>query len=65
MGAPNDPAKKCICFGLENLEVERGDHAKNVVNSRTGTLVISGNVKVTPAAVSPALYPLGSMKIKI
>ena len=26
--------------------------AKIIVNSRTGTLVISGNVKVTPAAVS-------------
>ena len=38
---------------LENIEVERSEPpAKIIVNSRTGTLVISGNVKVTPAAVS-------------
>ena len=38
---------------LENIEVDRAvPPAKIIVNSRTGTLVISGNVKVTPAAVS-------------
>ena len=38
---------------LENLEVERSEPpAKIIINSRSGTLVISGNVKVTPAAVS-------------
>ena len=38
---------------LENLEVDRSEPpAKIIVNSRTGTLVISGNVKATPAAVS-------------
>ena len=52
--APNDPAQKVAFVSvLENLEVERGaPPAKIIVNSRTGTLVISGNVKVTPAAVS-------------
>ena len=38
---------------LENLEVEPGDAAaKVIVNSRTGTVVISSNVRVSPAAVS-------------
>ena len=38
---------------LENLEVEPGAvAAKVIVNSRTGTVVIGSNVKVTPAAVS-------------
>ena len=38
---------------LENLEVDEVSHLqRGIVNSRTGTLVISGNVKVTPAAVS-------------
>ena len=52
--APSDPAQKVSFVSvLENLEVDRGaPPAKIIVNSRTGTLVISGNVKVTPAAVS-------------
>jgi len=38
---------------LENLEVEPGEvSAKVIVNSRTGTVVIGDNVRVTPAAVS-------------
>ena len=38
---------------LENLEVEPGPVAARViVNSRTGTVVIGSNVRVTPAAVS-------------
>ena len=52
--APSDPGQKVSFVSiLENLEVERSEPpAKIIVNSRTGTLVISGNVKVTPAAVS-------------
>jgi flagellar P-ring protein precursor FlgI len=52
--APSDPSQKVAFVSLlENLEVERAEPpAKIIVNSRTGTLVISGNVKVTPAAVS-------------
>jgi len=38
---------------LENLEVEPGPVAARVIiNSRTGTVVIGSNVRVTPAAVS-------------
>ncbi|MEO1244382.1 MAG: flagellar basal body P-ring protein FlgI [Pseudomonadota bacterium] len=38
---------------LESLEVEPGEVAARViVNSRTGTVVIGSNVRVTPAAVS-------------
>jgi len=38
---------------LENIEVEPGDAAARVIiNSRTGTVVIGANVRVTPAAVS-------------
>jgi len=38
---------------LENLDVEPGEvTAKVIVNSRTGTVVIGDNVRVTPAAVS-------------
>lgn len=38
---------------LESLEVEPGEvSAKVIVNSRTGTVVIGDNVRVTPAAVS-------------
>ena len=52
--APKDPNQKVAFVSiLENLEVDRSEPpAKIIVNSRTGTLVISGNVKVTPAAVS-------------
>jgi flagellar P-ring protein precursor FlgI len=38
---------------LENLDVEPGAvSAKVIINSRTGTVVIGSNVRVTPAAVS-------------
>ena len=38
---------------LENLEVEKATPpAKIIINSRTGTIVISGDVKVMPAAVA-------------
>lgn len=38
---------------LENLEVQPGEvQARVIVNSRTGTVVIGSNVRVTPAAVS-------------
>lgn len=38
---------------LENLEVESGDAvAKVIINSRTGTIVIGQNVRVSPAAVT-------------
>jgi flagellar P-ring protein precursor FlgI len=38
---------------VENLQVEPGSGAaKVIINSRTGTVVISSNVRVSPAAVS-------------
>ena len=60
--APEDPTQKVSFVSiLENIEVDRGTPpAKIIVNSRTGTLVISGNVKVTPAAVSH-----GTLSVKV
>ncbi len=52
--APATPAARIAFVSeLENLEVEPGQAAARViVNSRTGTVVIGANVRVTPAAVS-------------
>ena len=60
--SPQDPSQKVSFLSvLENIEVERAEPpAKIIVNSRSGTLVISGNVKVTPAAVSH-----GTLSVKV
>ena len=52
--APSDPNQKVgFVSMLENLEVEKATPpAKIIINSRTGTIVISGDVKVMPAAVA-------------
>ena len=52
--APQDPNSRVSFVSLvENLDVNPGEpSAKVVVNSRTGTVVISRNVKVTAAAVT-------------
>jgi len=52
--APQDPNSRVSFLSLiENLEVNPGDpSAKVVINSRTGTVVISRNVRVTAAAVT-------------
>lgn len=52
--APVDMSKRVAFMSMiENLDVVPGEApAKVVVNSRTGTVVISRNVKVTAAAVS-------------
>lgn len=52
--APDDPNSRVSFLSLvENLDVNPGDPpAKVVVNSRTGTVVISRNVRVTAAAVT-------------
>jgi len=52
--APKDVSDRVSFLSMiENLEVTPGDPAaKVVVNSRTGTVVISRNVKVTAAAVT-------------
>jgi flagellar P-ring protein precursor FlgI len=52
--APEDPNGRVAFLSLiENLDVNPGDpSAKVVINSRTGTVVISRNVRVTAAAVT-------------
>ena len=54
VGAPLDPSQRVSFFSLiENIEVQPGVAAARViVNSRTGTVVISSQVRVGPAAVS-------------
>ena len=52
--APTDPDQRVSFISMiENLRVTPGEgEARVVVNSRTGTVVIGNNVRVTPAAVS-------------
>jgi flagellar P-ring protein precursor FlgI len=52
--APTDVTNRVSFLStVENLEVDPGSAAARViVNSRTGTVVISSNVRVSPAAVS-------------
>jgi len=54
VAAPLDPSQRIAYVAtLESLEVEPGDApARVIVNSRTGTVVISAHVQVMPAAVS-------------
>ncbi|MND55338.1 Flagellar P-ring protein precursor [compost metagenome] len=52
--APLDPSQRVDYLSiLENLEIDPGQAvAKVIINSRTGTIVIGQNVKVSPAAVT-------------
>ncbi|MAR92456.1 MAG: flagellar basal body P-ring protein FlgI [Pseudomonadota bacterium] len=52
--APLDPSQRVTYLSvLENLEVKPAEpSAKIIINSRTGTIVIGQNVKVSPAAVT-------------
>ena len=52
--APRDPSQRVSFLSiLENIEVEPAqESAKVVINSRTGTIVIGQNVRVSPAAVT-------------
>ena len=52
--APRDPSQRVSFTSLvENLEISPGETpAKIIVNSRTGTVVISSRVRVQPAAVT-------------
>ncbi len=54
VNAPLDIGQRVeFVSALENLSLEPGEApAKVIVNSRTGTVVIGSNVRVTPAAVS-------------
>ena len=60
--APVDPAQKVSFVSLlENIEVEPArPSAKVIVNSRTGTIVIGGDVRVTPSVVTH-----GSLTVRI
>ena len=59
---PRDPAQRVSFMGLlENTEVApAAPPAQVIVNARTGTIVIGGNVRVTPAAVSH-----GSLTVRV
>ena len=60
--APMDPSQKVSFVSmLENIEIEpERTSAKVVVNARTGTIVIGGDVRVTPAAVTH-----GSLTVRV
>jgi flagellar P-ring protein FlgI len=60
--APADPGQRVAFMGmLESIEVTPvTPSARVVVNSRTGTVVIGGEVKVTPAAVTH-----GSLTVRV
>lgn len=60
--APQDPAQRVSFVSLlENVEVKEAEPpATVIVNSRTGTIVIGGNVRVTPAAVTH-----GSLTVRV
>ncbi len=62
VSAPKDPSQKVSFMSLlENVEVKPASPvARVVVNARTGTVVIGGDVRVTPAAVSH-----GSLTVKV
>jgi flagellar P-ring protein precursor FlgI len=52
--APTDPAQRVAFIGaLQEVEIQPSDApARVIVNSRTGTVVISSRVRVSPAAVA-------------
>ena len=60
--APADPAQKVSFTSLiEQVEVQPGEPpAQVIVNSRTGTIMIGGNVQVTPAVITH-----GSLTVRI
>ena len=60
--SPKDPAQKVAFVSLlENIEIEPSrPKAKVIVNARTGTIVIGGDVRVTPAVVTH-----GSMTVRV
>jgi len=60
--SPVDPSQKVSFVSLlENIEVEPArPSAKVIVNSRTGTIVIGGDVRVTPSVVTH-----GSLTVRI
>jgi len=59
---PQDPSQRVAFVSLlENVEVEPVEPpAQVIINARTGTIVIGGNVRVTPAAVTH-----GSLTVRV
>nr|Q52082.1 RecName: Full=Flagellar P-ring protein; AltName: Full=Basal body P-ring protein; Flags: Precursor [Pseudomonas putida]AAA62846.1 flagellar P-ring protein [Pseudomonas putida] len=57
VSAPMDPSQRVDYLSiLENLEIDPGQAvAKVIINSRTGTIVIGQNVKVSPAVTHGSL----------
>ncbi|MEL0034161.1 MAG: flagellar basal body P-ring protein FlgI, partial [Paracoccaceae bacterium] len=62
VSAPMDPTQRVTFVSLlESIEVKTAEPpARVIINSRTGTIVISGEVMVKPAAVSQ-----GSLAIRV
>ena len=60
--APADPQARVMLMGaVENMEVTPADApARVIVNARTGTVVINGAVRISPAAVSH-----GSLTVRV
>jgi flagellar P-ring protein precursor FlgI len=60
--APADPAQRVAFMSLlENIEVDPAEGpAQVIVNSRSGTIVIGGNVRVTPTAITH-----GSLTVRV
>lgn len=60
--APADPTQRVSFVSLlENVDVEPATPpAQVIVNSRTGTIIINGNVRVTPAAITH-----GSLTVRV
>lgn len=60
--APVDPSQRVAFVGLlENVEVQPAlPPAQVIVNSRTGTVIINGNVRVTPSAITH-----GSLTVRV
>lgn len=60
--APADPSQRVSFLSMiENIDVDPArPPAKVIINARTGTVVINGDVRVTPAAVSH-----GSLTVKV
>jgi len=52
--APRDPSQRVSFLSIvENIQVDPAEEsAKVVINSRTGTIVVGQNVKVSPAAIT-------------
>lgn len=62
INAPSEPAARiALASAIENLQVEAASPpARVIVNARTGTIVIGGNVRVLPTAIAH-----GSLTVRV